>query len=66
MRKTLASVAAQTYQNIEHIIVDAASTDGSVDVIREYESANLSSIHPLTVIWSSKKDKGVYLSLIHI
>lgn len=60
LKKTLASVAAQTYRDIEHIIVDAASTDGSVDVIRDYESANRSSVHPLTIVWSSKKDKGIY------
>lgn len=60
LRKTLASVASQTYRDIEHIIVDAASTDASVDVIRVYESVNRSSVNPLTVIWSSKKDKGVY------
>ncbi len=60
LRKTLVSVASQTYRNIEHIIVDAASTDGSVDVIRDYESANRSSVHPLTIVWSSKKDKGIY------
>lgn len=36
LRKTLASVAAQTYPNIEHIVVDGSSTDGSVEVIREY------------------------------
>lgn len=60
LRKTLASVASQTYHNIEHVIVDAASTDGSVDVIRDYESANRSSVHPLSIVWSSKKDKGIY------
>jgi glycosyltransferase involved in cell wall biosynthesis len=36
LRKTLASVAAQTYANIEHIIVDGGSTDGAVEIIREY------------------------------
>ncbi len=60
LRKTLASVASQTYRNIEHIIVDSASTDGSVDVISDYESANRSSVHPLAIVWSSKKDKGIY------
>ena len=54
LRKTLASVASQTYRDIEHVIVDAASTDGSVDIIKEYaEKAD----YPVS--WSSKKDKGV-------
>lgn len=55
LRKTLASVAAQTYRNIEHVIVDAASTDGSIDIIKGY--ADMAS-YPVS--WSSKKDKGVY------
>lgn len=55
LRKTLASVAVQTYRDIEHVIVDAASADGSVDIIKEYaEKAD----YPVS--WSSKKDKGVY------
>jgi glycosyltransferase involved in cell wall biosynthesis len=63
LRKTLASVAAQTYANIEHIIVDGASTDGSVDVIREYVKA---SPQPSPegkgrhIIWSSEPDNGIY------
>lgn len=55
LRKTLASVAAQTYRDIEHVIVDAASSDGSLEVIKEYVET---SSHP--VIWSSEKDKGIY------
>jgi glycosyltransferase involved in cell wall biosynthesis len=63
LRKTLASVASQTYPNIEHIIVDGASTDGSVDVIREYVKA---SPQPSPegkgrhIIWSSEPDNGIY------
>lgn len=60
LRKTLASVAAQTYRGIEHIIIDGDSSDGSVDVIREYESTNRSCDTPLTIIWSSEPDKGIY------
>ena len=36
LRKTLDSVTAQTYPYIQHIIVDGGSTDGSVEIIREY------------------------------
>lgn len=60
LRKTLASVASQTYTDIEHIIVDGASTDGSVDIIREYDTANQSSANPIRIVWVSEKDKGIY------
>ena len=36
LRKTLASVASQTYPYIEHVIVDGGSTDDSVEIIRQY------------------------------
>lgn len=36
LRKTLASVASQTFRDFEHIIVDGASTDKSVEIIRQY------------------------------
>lgn len=60
LRKTLASVAAQTYRDIEHIIVDGASTDGSVDVIKEYENQLNITHSTINLLWSSEKDNGIY------
>ncbi len=62
LRKTLASVAAQTYADIEHIIVDGGSTDGSVEVIREYEQSLASRLLPLAsrLKWLFEPDKGIY------
>lgn len=62
LRKTLASVAAQTYPNIEHIIVDGGSTDNSVEVIREYVQSLTSRLSPLSsrLKWISEPDKGIY------
>ena len=63
LRKTLASVASQTYAEIEHIIIDGGSTDNSVEVIREYESSLALSPHRLIAFrlkWVSEKDNGIY------
>ena len=69
LRKTLASVAAQTYQDIEHIIVDGGSTDGSVDVIRDYENTIKQRVtieqSAIQVKWVSEKDNGIYNAMNH-
>ena len=61
LKRTLDTVASQTYRDIEHIIIDGGSTDGSVDVIREYAD-KVDRMHDerMKVIWSSEPDKGIY------
>lgn len=62
LKKTLDSVAIQTCTDCEHIIVDGASSDGSVDVIREYEKNLTSRLSPLAfhLTWLSEPDTGIY------
>jgi len=48
---TITSVANQTYQNIEHIIIDGSSTDQTIEIIRQNES----SISK----WVSETDEGI-------
>ena len=36
IRYTLNSVKSQTYKNIEHIIVDGISNDGTINIVNEY------------------------------
>ena len=54
LEKTLQSVASQTFKEFEYVIVDGASTDNSVEVIKKYESqfAHLK--------WVSESDTGIY------
>ena len=56
LQKTLDSVACQVWHDFEHIIVDGASKDRSVDIIRDYAV----DVHPYPVKWLSEPDTGIY------
>lgn len=58
LAKTLQSVLAQTFVEFEHIIVDGASTDDSVQQIRHYEQQAVAK--GILVRWVSEPDKGIY------
>lgn len=62
LKKTLSSVVEQSYRDIEHIIIDGGSTDGSVDAIKEYVADNpkRESFFKHTVNWVSEHDNGIY------
>ena len=72
LRKTLASVASQTYVEIEHIIIDGGSTDESVEILRanphplpkgkgEVSGDKYPTQNPAhKVLWISEKDTGIY------
>ncbi len=51
--KCITSVQQQTYPNIEHIIIDGASTDGTVDLLKEYAQKRL-------ITYVSEPDSGIY------
>ncbi len=55
LQRTLDSVACQTYDHIEHLIVDGASKDETVTIAQRYQSQ---SHHEVTI--SSEPDKGLY------
>ncbi|MEQ1352429.1 MAG: glycosyltransferase family 2 protein [Candidatus Acidiferrum sp.] len=52
---TIRSIVYQGYPNLEYIVVDGGSTDGTVDIIRKYQK-HISW-------WVSRKDRGVYDAL---
>jgi len=50
--KTIESVISQTFRGFEYIVIDGGSSDGSVEVIKEYADK--------ITCWVSEPDNGIY------
>jgi len=52
IEKCIRSVITQSYDNLEYLIIDGGSTDGTLEIIRQYEEA--------IDYWVSEPDEGIY------
>ena len=51
LEETILSVRSQNYPDIEHIIVDGGSRDGSIEILKKYDDR---------IKWISEHDNGMY------
>ncbi len=56
IEETLQSALSQDYPNLEIVIADGLSTDGTVEVIRRYAEGSRGAV----ISWRSEKDQGIY------
>jgi len=60
LQRTLDSVLSQTYEGVEHLIVDGASKDGTLPMAEHYKEASDASDNHHKVIILSEPDHGIY------
>ena len=51
IENTIIKIQNQTYQNIEHIVIDGGSIDNTVEILKKYQDK---------ITWISEKDTGMY------
>jgi len=55
VKDTFESILKQTFKNIEYLVIDGCSKDGTIELIKEYEDKFEGRMR-----WISEKDRGVY------
>ena len=60
LQRTLNSVLTQTYEDVEHLIIDGASTDGTLSMAEGYKAKSDASENGHKVIVRSEPDDGIY------
>lgn len=58
--RTLESVAAQTHEAVEHLIIDGCSTDTTMAEIQRYVEHNTDQRHPHSIVLVREPDNGLY------
>jgi glycosyltransferase involved in cell wall biosynthesis len=58
--RTLESVLSQTYEKVEHLIIDGASTDKTLSIVEDYKRRSDASGMGHKVIIQSEPDHGIY------
>ena len=60
IRRTLDSVSGQTYDAVEHIIVDGCSSDSTISEVQHYVERNTDERHPHSIVLIREPDDGLY------